>query len=264
MLRGIHGAAVFDRGGRASGLAELQQTRTEFGDRPADAQSAAALAMLEFRAALLLGHSTAARTVRGWLADRTGDNAELLVMQAWTDAAAGRHEHARSVLRPVLDHDVRAVLSHTLVDAWLLEASLAVAHGDRPAARGALQSSLGIAEPLEALRPFLHAGTGVRELLVHHLGTFGASDGFAERALTAGRRGAQQRQAMLSERELTVLGLLPSMLSLDEIADDLTVSVNTVKSHVRSIYTKLGVSSRRLAVLTAHEHGLLTNSLRQV
>ena len=47
------------------------------------------------------------------------------------------------------------------------------------------------------------------------------------------------------------------MLSLDEIAADLTVSVNTVKSHVRSIYTKLGVSSRRLAVLAAHEHGLL-------
>ena len=42
------------------------------------------------------------------------------------------------------------------------------------------------------------------------------------------------------------------MLSLDEIAADLTVSVNTVKSHVRSIYAKLGVSSRRLA---AHEHG---------
>jgi LuxR family maltose regulon positive regulatory protein len=49
---------------------------------------------------------------------------------------------------------------------------------------------------------------------------------------------------MLSQRELTVLGLLPSLLSLDEIADDLTVSVNTVKSHVRSIYTKLGASSR--------------------
>ena len=54
---------------------------------------------------------------------------------------------------------------------------------------------------------------------------------------------------MLSQRELAVLGLLPSMLSLDEIATDLTVSVNTVKSHVRSIYTKLGVSSRRMAVL---------------
>jgi LuxR family maltose regulon positive regulatory protein len=67
---------------------------------------------------------------------------------------------------------------------------------------------------------------------------------------------------MLSEREITVLGLLPSMLSLEEIALDLTVSVNTVKNHVRSIYQKLGVSSRRLAVLTAHEHGLLNSSVR--
>jgi LuxR family maltose regulon positive regulatory protein len=263
MLRSIHGAAVFDRGARAAGLAELQQTRAEFGDRPADAQQVAALAVLEFRAALLLGHSTAARTVRGWLADRTGANAELLVMQAWTDTAAGRHEHARAVLRPVLHEEIRSVLAHTPVDAWLLEASLAGAHGDRPAARRALQSSLGIAEPLEALRPFLHTGPGVRELLLHHVGSIGASDGFAERALTAGRRDALQRQAALSERELTVLGLLPSMLSLDEIADDLTVSVNTIKTHVRSIYTKLGVSSRRLAVLAAHENGLLAVRMRQ-
>jgi len=62
---------------------------------------------------------------------------------------------------------------------------------------------------------------------------------------------------MLTERELTVLELLPSLLSLDEIATDLTLSVNTVKRHIRSIYTKLGVSSRRTAVHSAHEHGLL-------
>jgi LuxR family maltose regulon positive regulatory protein len=67
----------------------------------------------------------------------------------------------------------------------------------------------------------------------------------------------------LSERELTVLGLLPSMLSLDEIAADLAVSVNTVKSHVRSIYTKLGVGSRRLAVLAGHEQGLLAGAGRR-
>ena len=84
---------------------------------------------------------------------------------------------------------------------------------------------------------------------------------FADRALTAGV-GQQRQQTPLSEREITVLGLLPSLLSLDEIALDLTVSVNTVKSHLRSIYTKLGVSSRRLAVLAAHEHGLLTNDVR--
>jgi LuxR family maltose regulon positive regulatory protein len=62
----------------------------------------------------------------------------------------------------------------------------------------------------------------------------------------------------LSERELAVLTMLPSLLPLVDIAADLTVSVNTVKSHVRAIYAKLGVSSRRAAVLAAHENGLLT------
>ena len=52
--------------------------------------------------------------------------------------------------------------------------------------------------------------------------------------------------------------MLPSLLPLVDIAADLTVSVNTVKSHVRAIYAKLGVSSRRAAVLAAHENGLLT------
>ena len=47
-----------------------------------------------------------------------------------------------------------------------------------------------------------------------------------------------------------------------EIALELTVSVNTVKNHVRSIYTKLGVSNRRVAVLAAHELGLLTHGVR--
>jgi LuxR family maltose regulon positive regulatory protein len=181
----------------------------------------------------------------------------LLVMRAWADAAAGRHEKARGGVRPVLDGSCPPLLPHTLVDAWLLETTLAVAAGERPAARRALQSALAVAEPLDALRPFAQAGPSVRELLVHQHGSFGTSEAFAQRALTAGA-GGEDRQAMLSERELTVLGLLPSLLSLDEIAVDLTVSVNTVKSHVRSIYTKLGVSSRRMAVLSAHEHGLLT------
>ena len=61
----------------------------------------------------------------------------------------------------------------------------------------------------------------------------------------------------LSAREREVLEQLPSLRNLEEIADHLAVSVNTVKSHVRAIYGKLGVSSRRTAVLAAHEHGLL-------
>jgi LuxR family transcriptional regulator, maltose regulon positive regulatory protein len=61
----------------------------------------------------------------------------------------------------------------------------------------------------------------------------------------------------LSEREMAVLALLPSLLSAREIATEFTVSVNTVKSHIRSIYAKLGVSTRREAVLHAQERGLV-------
>jgi LuxR family maltose regulon positive regulatory protein len=47
------------------------------------------------------------------------------------------------------------------------------------------------------------------------------------------------------------------LLSAREIAAEFTVSVNTVKSHIRSIYAKLGVSTRREAVLRAQERGLV-------
>ena len=258
-LQAIHGAATYDQGHRANGLAELQQARSELGDHPIGAEHAASAAVLEFHAALQLGHTTAARTVYGWLAERTHDNAELLIMRAWTESTGGRHDHARTVLRPILDATTPALLPHTQVDAWLLETTLAMAADERPAARRALQTALALAEPLDALRPFTHAGPGVRELLVHQLGSFGTTETFAQQALAAGAH-SENRHTTLSERELTVLGLLPSMLSLDEIATDLTVSVNTVKSHVRSIYTKLGVSSRRTAVLSAHETGLLTST----
>jgi LuxR family maltose regulon positive regulatory protein len=229
-LRSTHGAAVFDHGERANGLAELQQARSELGDLSAGPEQAAASAMLEFRAALVLGHVAATRTVLGWLAERAGDAGELCVMRGWAEATEGRHDRARTLVRPVLQESTPALLA-----------------------------ALAAAEPLDVIRPFSQAEAGVRALLVHQFGSFGVAVDFAERALAAGA-GRGSSHAALSEREITVLRLLPSLLSLNEIADDLTVSVNTVKSHVRSIYAKLGVSSRRLAVLAAHEHGLLTGS----
>jgi LuxR family maltose regulon positive regulatory protein len=260
-LRMVHGAAAFDRGDRVGGLAELQQARAEIGDSRTPVEQAAVAAVLEFRAALLLRHTTAARTVHGWLAERTDHNAELLLMRAFTEAACGAHGQARAIVRPVLDGSVPALLPHTLVEALLLETALALAAGDRPAARRALRAALAAAEPIDALRPFSQAGPSVHALLALQHGSFGGADDFAQRALAA-EAGGEERLTMLSQRELTVLGLLPSLLSLHEIAADLTVSVNTVKSHVRSIYTKLGVSNRRMAVVSAHERGLLATSTR--
>ena len=176
-------------------------------------------------------------------------------MRAWTEAGSGRPETARATVHPILDGSVPALLPHTRVEALLLETALALAANQRPAARRALQAALAAAEPLDALSPFTQPQPSVHALLAVQHGSFGAADAFAQRALAAGANSGQ-RQTMLSLRELAVPGL-PSMLSLDEIATDLTLSVDAVKSHVRSIYTKLSMSSRRMAVLAAHEHGLL-------
>ena len=61
----------------------------------------------------------------------------------------------------------------------------------------------------------------------------------------------------LTAREQTVLGLLPTGLSAREIADELGISRDTVKTHTKRIYQKLGVSSRRSAVARGRELGLL-------
>jgi LuxR family transcriptional regulator, maltose regulon positive regulatory protein len=61
---------------------------------------------------------------------------------------------------------------------------------------------------------------------------------------------------VLTTREHAVLTRLSSPQSLDELALDMSVSVNTVKTHVRSIYAKLGVNSRRAAVVASRQLGL--------
>jgi len=73
------------------------------------------------------------------------------------------------------------------------------------------------------------------------------------------RRAAHARSLAddLSDRELDVLRLLPTRLSLREISSELYVSPNTVKTHVRHVYEKLRVSSRSEAVTRARELHLL-------
>jgi len=60
-----------------------------------------------------------------------------------------------------------------------------------------------------------------------------------------------------TERELEVLSMLPSPLTTKEIGEELFVSRNTIKTHLRRIYRKLNASSREEAVLIARDRGLL-------
>ncbi len=260
VLMAIAGVARADQGDRAGGVVAMARARTALGDASASGFELAALAVAEFQDSIRLGRHAAARTVLSWFVDRVGETAETLLMRAWSDVAAGHNDSARTTLRRILDGQAAAVLPSTLVDALLQETALAVHVEDHFAARRALQMAVDVAEPLDLLRPFVNAGPVVRELLAQRYGSLEAADTFGGRALAVGACGGRALEAVLSRRELAVLALLPSLRSMDEIASDLTVSINTLKSHIRSIYSKLGVSSRRCAVLTAHEHGLILSS----
>jgi ATP/maltotriose-dependent transcriptional regulator MalT len=86
-----------------------------------------------------------------------------------------------------------------------------------------------------------------------------APAGVAERAPPPGvpEAGGEGPVEPLSERELGVLRLLPTHLTAEEIADELSLSVNTVKTHMRSLYAKLGVHRRADAVAQARALGVL-------
>jgi LuxR family maltose regulon positive regulatory protein len=257
-LRSARGGALFDVGDRTSGLLELQEAHAQLGGMSVPAPLAACAALLEYRAALLLGSSAAAATAMGRLAAGGGANAEFTLMRAWSEAAAGAPCEARATVVPLLDGHLQPILPSTLVEAWLVEVWAALRSSDRPGARHALQAALVRAEPLDALRPFALAGVGLRVLLVDQLGGARDPSAFAFRCLSARQRVRQPPTPQLSSREQDVLAQLLSLSNLGEIADDLEVSVNTIKSHVRAIYGKLGVNTRRTAVLTALERGLLT------
>jgi LuxR family transcriptional regulator, maltose regulon positive regulatory protein len=123
---------------------------------------------------------------------------------------------------------------------------------------------LALADPEGFRRVFTRADPPARQLLATHLdsGTAywplvnelvaadaGTDHSAASRPAAAG--------APLTERELTILRYLQSVLSNVEIARELSVSVNTVKTHVRSIYRKLNATRRREAVRQAREWHLL-------
>ncbi|TFV92974.1 hypothetical protein E4P40_00890 [Blastococcus sp. CT_GayMR20] len=256
LLHAVHGAAVADQGNRSAGLAEMRAARIEFADTPSAPSSVAALASLEHRVALVSGNGGAAAEVVRWLSARAPGTGELLVMKAWTEAAAGRNDGARTIAARVLEPDARNLLPYTVVEAHLVEAEAALLADELEIGRAALEAALTAAEPLGVARPFALAGTCTRQLLDRAIGD-GGRGSFVARVAAARAVIDSEVAVPLSEREMAVLALLPSLLSAREIAAEFTVSVNTVKSHIRSIYAKLGVSTRREAVLRARERGLV-------
>ena len=188
---------------------------------------------------------------------------------------------AAAALAPVIDGSVPGVYPMWMVTALLLEAIARDALGDQAASGRALERALDIAEPDRLLIQFLiHPAP---ELLERHARHCPAHAALISRILTlltegpapAGPPGAPEilpltvrspRESSapditqpLSEAEIRVLRYLPLDLSVPEIAGQLSLSVNTIRTHMRHIYDKLQAHRRRDVVARARTLGLLAS-----
>jgi LuxR family transcriptional regulator, maltose regulon positive regulatory protein len=173
---------------------------------------------------------------------------------------------ATAALAPILDGSAPLVWPAWLTQPFLLEAIARDALGDHDDADRALERALDQAEPGGVLLPFLlHP---VPHLLQRHTRhrTAHASLITEIQALLAGRTlaspppGPQPLYEPLSESELRVLRYLPTNLTGPEIASELSVSLHTVKTHMRNLYAKLGTHRRAETLARARELGLLAPS----
>jgi LuxR family transcriptional regulator, maltose regulon positive regulatory protein len=152
------------------------------------------------------------------------------------------------------------------IEACLVDAMASQELADHAAAVRSMRLALDLAAPEGYRRVFVEGGTPVRVLLADHLhwdSTHHRQVGsLLERLRTAtppaGRALASPPLVVpLSEREQVVLRYLSSRLSAGEIADELYVSLNTVKTHIKSIYRKLDTNRRWDAVKRARQLQLL-------
>ncbi|HEY2476169.1 MAG TPA: LuxR C-terminal-related transcriptional regulator [Candidatus Cybelea sp.] len=177
---------------------------------------------------------------------------------------AGEPEAALAELRDVLDGRMPLIHDFVLVEAQLLAARAHLALDNKPEMISSVEKALALAERERLLWPF--AMTGAREVLAkvpRHMTAHAALlfeivdilDGLSPR----GNGPSTPAGGELSATELRVLRYLPTNLSRSDIARELYVSVNTVNTHVRNIYSKLGAASRTEAVERARQLRLLAH-----
>jgi LuxR family transcriptional regulator, maltose regulon positive regulatory protein len=213
-----------------------------------------------------LGQTERAAQILAGLDGPDREHGEIRIAAATLRLAQNDPRSALTELAPILDRPAPVNLGFWLVMAYVLEAAAQDALGDQAAADSALERALDLAEPDGALTPFLLAPS--LDLLDHHARhrTAHASLIAGIRAMLAGsppgpppsRPGPSSEP--LSGGEIRVLRYLPTHLTGPEIARELYISPNTVKTHIRNLYAKLGTHHRAEAVERARALGLLAPS----
>jgi len=197
------------------------------------------------------------------LADEQASSGEIHDARAAICLAEGDPAGALGAVQDVLDGTAPVIGCGTVVEAQLLAGLAHRQLGDQRAANQAAERALALAEPNRLILPFVM--TGSRELLealprhqtAHAALLADILDVLHGSSPKADDQPPPQDAEELSPGELRVLRYLPTNLSRSEIAGELSVSRNTVSTHIRNIYAKLQVRDRSSAVQRARELRLL-------
>ena len=201
------------------------------------------------------------------LTDERANAGEIRNARAVICLIEGDPAAALDALAKVLDGTAPVVGYVTLVETELLAGLAHRELGDQRAANQAAERALGLAEPDRLVLPFAITGSAeLLEALPRHETAHAALladilDVLHGSSLAAQDQSSSPPSEELSPSELRVLRYLPTNLSRPEIASELSVSVNTVNTHVRNIYAKLQARDRSSAVQRARELRLLSTGL---
>jgi len=195
--------------------------------------------------------------------------ARILLAQHKHDHSDSSLYHASDVLERLLKAAEEGERTGSLIEILVLQALAHQLQGDIPAALTSLERALKLAEPEGYVRIFLAEGTSMAQL-IQELAAKGILPDYTGRLLRAFDAEKEEGKAPhsaspaassliepLSQRELEILRLFKTELSGPEIAQELVIALSTVRTHTKSIYSKLNVNSRRAAVERAIELGLI-------
>ena len=179
--------------------------------------------------------------------------------------SAETQQLALELMGAVLDLCDEAGASGFKIEIYCLQALLLAEAQDIQRAISAIDRALALAEPERYSRTFIDFGQPMASLLNQAImanchpqyAGFLLTQFAPEQDPPINRNMKQNTIDPLSEREMDVLPLLATHLSGPEIADQLHISINTLKTHTRNIYSKLNVNGRSDAVVKARELGLL-------
>jgi len=267
-LRALHAlnrvVLLADRGEHAAALDLLRATRDQLGDWPV---SAPLDDLVTAREGLLLAATGAPDAARALLERGTNGSLAIANATATLDLLDGEPAAARAVLAGHLDANGASIDEPcpARAEAWLLDALALDEVADHAQAARSLEHALDLSEPGVLRRIVVGQGAAAGSLLRRHARydtahpqmVAEAIDALERRCRAADRRAPTALAEPLSEREQAILRYLPTTMSNQEIAGELFVSVNTIKTHLKAIYRKLDVPGRREAVEAARALGLM-------